>query len=104
MEGITVKSFGAYEPSLIVTNDDLSKLVETSDQWIVERTGIKERRISTKEDTSELAINASKKALFRAGMDAEALDLNKLYKGHLLPIYSLYAFFLLNFYLNMEDL
>ena len=75
MEGKTVKSLGADEPSLIVSNDDLSKLVETSDQWIVERTGIKERRISTKEDTSELAINASKKALFRAGIDAHALDL-----------------------------
>lgn len=75
MEGITVKSFGAYAPSLIVTNDDLSKLVETSDEWIVERTGIKERRISTKEDTSQLAINASKKALLRAELDGNSLDL-----------------------------
>lgn len=75
MEGITVKSFGAYAPSLIVTNDDLSKLVETSDEWIVERTGIRERRISTKEDTSVLAANAAKEALSRAELDGNSLDL-----------------------------
>ena len=51
MEGIIIKGIGAYTPSKIVTNDDLSKIVETSDEWIRSRTGIKERRISQGEDT-----------------------------------------------------
>ena len=41
MEGIIIKGIGAYTPSKIVTNDDLSKIVETSDEWIISRTGIK---------------------------------------------------------------
>ena len=51
MEGIIIKGIGAYTPSKIVTNDDLSKIVETSDEWIRSRTGIKDRRISQGEDT-----------------------------------------------------
>ena len=47
MEEVSIKAFGAYAPSRIVSNDDLSKIVETNDEWIVERTGIKERRISS---------------------------------------------------------
>ena len=46
MEEINIKGFGAYAPSLVITNDDLSKIVDTSDEWITSRTGIKERRIS----------------------------------------------------------
>ena len=44
---------GAYAPETIVTNEDLSKIVETSDEWIRSRTGIRERRISTQEGTSD---------------------------------------------------
>ena len=67
---------GFYVPEKIMTNADLEKIVETSDEWIVERTGIKERRIA--EDNrpmSDLALRAAKAALADAGVAAEDLDL-----------------------------
>lgn len=75
MEQIIFKGFGANVPKLRVSNYDLSKLVDTSDQWIVERTGIKERRISEGEDTSEIAIKAANQALERANVKGEDIDL-----------------------------
>ncbi|MBI5078542.1 ketoacyl-ACP synthase III [Candidatus Saganbacteria bacterium] len=67
---------GSYVPPKIVTNDDLSKKVDTSDGWIVERTGISERRVSDKETaTSDLALIAAQKALAAAGTRAEEIDL-----------------------------
>lgn len=75
MEGIRIKSFGAYTPSNVVSNFDLSKIVDTSDEWITERTGIKERRITEGEDTSELAIKAANVALDRANISGEDIDL-----------------------------
>lgn len=75
MKGIKIKGFGSYVPSNVVTNFDLSKIVDTSDQWITERTGIKERRISTGEDTSNLAIKAANAALDRAQISSEEIDL-----------------------------
>jgi len=67
---------GGYLPDRIVTNEDLSKLVDTTDQWIVERTGIRERRIAADgELTSDLAAAAGREALSRAGIDAASLDL-----------------------------
>lgn len=66
---------GSYLPDHIVTNEDMAKLVETSDDWITSRTGIKERRISTGETTSDLAFEAAKRALDQARLDAEELDL-----------------------------
>jgi len=67
---------GEYFPKKILTNDDLAKMVDTSDEWITTRTGIKERRIVAKhEATSDLAINAAKQALADAGLKAEELDL-----------------------------
>ena len=71
MEGIIIKGIGAYTPSKIVTNDDLSKIVETSDEWIRSRTGIKERRISQGEDTSYMGIKASEKAIELANLQRE---------------------------------
>ena len=66
---------GAYLPEKIVTNDDLSKIVETSDAWIRERTGIRERRVvSEGEKTSDLALAASRAALVDAGIDAGEID------------------------------
>ena len=53
---------GSYVPAQIVTNDDLSKIVETNDQWIRSRTGIGERRIATDDSTSDMAAKAAKKA------------------------------------------
>lgn len=75
MEEVSIKAFGAYAPSRIVSNDDLSKIVETNDEWIVERTGIKERRISEGEDTSDIAVKAATKALERANLKGEDIDL-----------------------------
>jgi 3-oxoacyl-[acyl-carrier-protein] synthase-3 len=66
---------GSYLPENVMTNDNLSELVETSDDWIFSRTGISERRISTGENTSDLAYKAAIKALDRAGMDPKNLDL-----------------------------
>ena len=71
-----IKGVGSYLPSKILTNDDLARLVDTSDAWIVERTGIKERRIAAPgEATSDLALAAAKAALADAGMEAERIDL-----------------------------
>ena len=67
---------GFYVPEKIMTNADLEKIVETSDEWIVERTGIKERRIAEdNQPMSDLALRAAKAALADAGVAAEELDL-----------------------------
>lgn len=67
---------GAYLPEKIVTNDDLSKIVDTTDAWIRDRTGIRERRVvSEGEKTSDLALAASRVALAAAGIDAGELDM-----------------------------
>ncbi len=67
---------GSYAPRKVITNHDLEKLVDTSDEWITERTGIKERRIAEKgQTTSDLACEASRKALKAAGLGADELDL-----------------------------
>ena len=67
---------GSALPDKIVTNNDLAKTVETSDEWIKTRTGIEQRRISDeKTATSDLAIKAAQKALAKSGLAAEAIDL-----------------------------
>lgn len=67
---------GSYAPKKVITNHDLEKLVDTSDEWIIERTGIRERRIAEKgQTTSDLAYEASRKALRAAGLRADELDL-----------------------------
>ena len=67
---------GAYAPKKVITNLDLAKLVDTSDEWITERTGIKERRIAEKgQSTSDLAYEAAHKALKAAKLPAQELDL-----------------------------
>lgn len=60
---------GSYFPEKILSNKDLEKIVETSDEWIVSRTGIRERRISTDETTSDMALNASLRAIESSGID-----------------------------------
>jgi 3-oxoacyl-[acyl-carrier-protein] synthase-3 len=73
---VSITGLGSYVPDRIVTNDELSKLVETSDEWIVERTGIHERRIAAPEQAlSDLALPAAREALTEAGLDASDLDL-----------------------------
>jgi 3-oxoacyl-[acyl-carrier-protein] synthase-3 len=67
---------GSYAPRKVITNHDLEKLVDTNDEWIIERTGINERRIAEKgQTTSDLAYEASRKALKAAGIGADELDL-----------------------------
>lgn len=67
---------GAYAPKQILTNNDLAKLVDTTDAWISERTGIKERRIAAEgEATSDMAAIAASQALRMAGTKAEDLDI-----------------------------
>lgn len=70
-----IAGIGAYVPERIVTNNDLAEIVDTNDQWIVSRTGIRERRISTEEGTRELAAKAASQALLRAGVSPKELDL-----------------------------
>jgi len=71
-----VRGVGSYLPAKILTNEDLSKIVDTSDEWIQERTGIKQRHIAAEgETTSDLAIAAARQALERAGIAGTDLDL-----------------------------
>jgi 3-oxoacyl-[acyl-carrier-protein] synthase-3 len=67
---------GSYLPEKILTNKDLEKIVDTTDEWIVDRTGIRERRVAAKgETTGDLCEQAARKALEAAGVDAQDLDL-----------------------------
>lgn len=71
-----IRGVGAYLPERILTNDELSKRLDTSDEWIRERTGIRSRHIAADgELTSDLGIKASKSALIRAGIDPVDIDL-----------------------------
>ncbi|MBI1824006.1 MAG: ketoacyl-ACP synthase III [Nitrospirae bacterium] len=67
---------GSYLPQKVMTNADLERIIDTSDEWIRERTGIRERRIADdKEAASDLAVEAAKKALQAAGIGPEEIDL-----------------------------
>jgi 3-oxoacyl-[acyl-carrier-protein] synthase-3 len=67
---------GSYLPEKVLTNDDLAKLVDTSDEWITSRTGIRERHIAAEgETTGDLAYHAAVRALEAAGVEASELDL-----------------------------
>lgn len=64
-----------YVPEKIVTNDDLSKIVETNDEWIAKRVGVKRRHISTGETAADMGLKAAERALGNAGITPEQLDL-----------------------------
>ena len=67
---------GSYLPEKVLTNDDLSKIVDTNDEWIAARTGIRERHVVAEgETTSDLAYHAAVRALEAAGVQASELDL-----------------------------
>lgn len=67
---------GSYLPATVLTNDDLAKRVDTSDDWIVSRTGIRQRHFAQEgETTSDLGLHASRQALAAAGIDAKGIDL-----------------------------
>jgi 3-oxoacyl-[acyl-carrier-protein] synthase-3 len=74
--GSKIAGIGAYTPERVLTNSDLEKMVNTSDQWITERTGIKQRRIAAEgENASDMAVAAARRALEAAGMSAADLDM-----------------------------
>jgi 3-oxoacyl-[acyl-carrier-protein] synthase-3 len=71
-----IRSVGAYLPARIMTNDELAKTVDTSDEWIQQRTGIKQRHIAAEgENTSDLAAAAGRRALEAAGLTPDDIDL-----------------------------
>jgi 3-oxoacyl-[acyl-carrier-protein] synthase-3 len=73
---ISITGLGCYVPERILSNNDLAQMVDTSDEWIVERTGIRERRIAEPEQAmSDLALPACERALERAGLRGADLDL-----------------------------
>ena len=75
MSGINILSTGAYTPLLDITNDDMSKIVETNDEWIRTRTGISHRRIANGEPTWYMGSMAAKQAVERAGIDPKDIGL-----------------------------
>ncbi len=75
MSRAKIVSVGAYAPKHVLSNADLEKMVDTSDEWIVQRTGIRERRIAdASEATSDLAVRAAQQALERANLEPEDVD------------------------------
>jgi 3-oxoacyl-[acyl-carrier-protein] synthase-3 len=74
--GVRLTGWGAYAPSLVLTNADLEKMVETNDEWIVSRTGIRERRIAGPgETTASMAAVAGLRAIATAGLEPNDIDL-----------------------------
>lgn len=70
------RSIGAYVPEKVLTNEDLAKMVDTTDEWITKRTGIKERRIAAKDETtSDMAVKAAEKAIERSGLKKSDIDM-----------------------------
>ena len=73
---ISITGLGAYVPERVLSNAELSTIVDTSDEWITERTGIKERRIAAPEEAlTDLALPAARAALAQAGIEAKDIDL-----------------------------
>ena len=76
LKNVGIIGVGSYKPEKILTISDLEKMVETSNEWIVSRTGIEERRIAEdSQATSDLAYEAAKKALENAKVSPEEIDL-----------------------------
>ncbi len=76
MTNAVITGWGMYAPSRIMTNHELEKLVDTSDEWIRSRTGIRERRVAADDETTTtLCVNAARDALAVAGMEPDELDL-----------------------------
>ena len=70
------RSIGAYAPQKILTNEELSEMVETTDEWITKRTGIKERHIAAEnETTSDMGVKAAELAIQRSGLQKEDIDM-----------------------------
>ena len=72
----SIRSIGAYVPARKLTNQDFEKMVDTTDEWILKRTGISVRHIAdSSEATSDLAVNASRIAIERAGLQPSDVDM-----------------------------
>src|ERR1035441_6791384 len=72
----SISGVGSYVPERILTNAELGRMVDTSDEWITTRTGIKERRLAAKNEfTSALAAKAALRAMHRAGVTPEQIEL-----------------------------
>ncbi len=80
-----IKATGAYAPAQIITNDDLARVIDTSDEWIRSRTGICSRHLSSGENTAEIAAKAGMQILERSKVAAEEIDL--LIVGTITPDY-----------------
>lgn len=75
-QSVIIKGTGSYTPKNVVTNDDMAKIVETSDEWIRSRSGIGARRFAAKDETtSDMAAAAAEKAFIAAGVDRSEIDL-----------------------------
>lgn len=74
-KSIIVKGTGSYVPEKVVSNDDIAKIVDTSDEWIYERSGIRRRHFSEGESASDMALKSSLLALEDAGVSASEIDL-----------------------------
>src|SRR3989442_8703021 len=75
LRGATIAGTGMYVPDRVLTNADFERMVDTTDAWIVERTGIRERRIAAPDQaSSDLALIASRRALESAGLEPDAVD------------------------------
>jgi 3-oxoacyl-[acyl-carrier-protein] synthase-3 len=75
MTGSRIVALGHYQPPKVLTNDDLAKLVDTDDEWIRSRVGIRTRHIAEDETVADLAFRAAEKALAASGFDASSIDL-----------------------------
>jgi 3-oxoacyl-[acyl-carrier-protein] synthase-3 len=73
--GSKILSFGHYQPSRVLTNDELAEMVDTNDAWIRDRVGIAERRVAENESVADMAIAAAGKALAASGLTAGDIDL-----------------------------
>jgi 3-oxoacyl-[acyl-carrier-protein] synthase III len=86
---VGIAGTGHYVPERVMTNEDLARIVDTSDEWITQRTGIKERRfVSDGEQNSDLALKAAQRAMQDAGVEPEDIDLivaGTLTADHLMP-------------------
>lgn len=73
--GMKIIGTGSCLPQTVVTNDDLSKIMDTSDEWISSRTGIRERHLVKDETTASMSVEAAKRAMDNAGITAQEIDL-----------------------------
>ena len=89
VRGARISALGVYVPERVLTNDEISQFLDTSDEWILTRTGIRERRIARVDQAaSDLAHVAATRCLESVGFDPEALDLvivTTISPDHIMP-------------------